>query len=130
MLRSNVVFLDPDSDFTNSLIDKIKKRIDYNFSYYPSFEDAKSDVVKNPPDVIFIEQNLNGISGLDAIPLLKSLNPGTEIVMVSNQNDLKVVDKAFELGALKYFRKDILLIDHIEEVLKERQIPSWKKLFA
>ena len=98
-----------------------------------SYEEAHQQMNTSSPDLILLEQKLRGKSGLEVIPLIKRNNPDVDIVMVSDQNDISVVEEAYDSGVIKYFRKDILLIDHVEGLIKERQSSegsSWKRLFA
>lgn len=129
----NIFLIDADKFFANSFIKKLKQKGDYNLVHFQSYEDAKTEMLKTNPDLVLIEQKLRGTSGLDAIPMIKRNYPDSEIVMVSDQNDINVVEEAYDRGVIKYFRKDILLLDHIEGLIKERISTTgqgWRRLFA
>ena len=129
----NIYLIDADKYFASSFISKLGKRGDHNLFHFMSYEDAHQHMTNNNPDLILIEQKLRGKSGIEIIPIIKRNNPDADIVMVSDQNDINVVEEAYDLGVVKYFRKDILLIDHVEGLIKERhhsELSGWKRLFA
>lgn len=128
-----IYLIDADKYFANAFINKLSQRGNYNVFHFMSYEEAHQQLSDASLDLILIEQKLRGKSGLESIKLIKRINPDVDIVMVSDQNDINVVEEAFECGAIKYFRKDILLIDHVEGFIKERVHAdgrSWKRLFA
>lgn len=129
----NIFLIDADKFFAASFINKLNKKGNYNLLHFQSYEDAKSAMLDTHPDLVLIEQKLRGSTGLEAIAVIKRNYPDAELVMVSDQSDITVVEEAYERGVIKYFRKDILLLDHIEGLIKERlssSNQSWKRLFA
>ena len=133
VMIKNIFLLDADKFFAHSFIQKLNQRGSFNLKHFQSYEDAKEVMNQINPDLILIEQKLRGKSGLEVIPLLKSNNPDIDIVMVSDQKDISVVEAAYDSGVVKYFRKDVLLLDHIEGLIKERlssEASGWRRLFA
>ena len=65
------------------------------------------------PDVIILDIEMSGLSGLDAIRPIKSLAPRTHVVMLSAFSDTERLFRAFREGAsdflLKTYRVDKLL---------------------
>ena len=57
------------------------------------------------PDVILLDLSLPGISGFDAIPLLKKASPGSGIVIFSMLGKENLIKRAIRLGALGYVLK-------------------------
>ena len=132
MKIKNIFLVDDDQFFAATFIKNIQKRGDYEVEHFQSFEEALHKMPESNPELILIEQNLKGKSGLEAIPHIQKQNPDCDIIMVSDQNDISVVESAYQKGVSKYFRKDILLLDHIEGLIREKQssMAPWKKLFA
>ena len=129
----NIFLIDADNFFANSFFNKLNQRGNYDLRHFASFEDAQLEINRTEPEIILIEQNLKGKSGLEVIPVIRRNFPDVDVVMVSDQSDISVVEKAYDVGAVKYFRKDILLIDHIEGLIKERHSSTgsaWRRLFA
>jgi DNA-binding NarL/FixJ family response regulator len=66
---------------------------------------ALAAVSKQKPDVVLLDIELGGESGLDAIGKIRALHPGIRIVMVSMFDHPVYRHRAFELGADAYATK-------------------------
>jgi len=88
---------------------------------YPSFDLAKHKIVKDAPDVLILDIQLPGTSGLDAIPILKKLLPKTYIIMLTVYETEKMILDALANGASGYFTKNTSpakIIEAIKEVMQ------------
>lgn len=88
---------------------------------YPSFDMAKHKIVKDAPDVIILDIQLPGTSGIDALPVLKKLLPNTYIIMLTVYETEKIILDAFANGASGYFTKNtssVKIIEAIHEVMQ------------
>lgn len=68
-------------------------------------ESAIAQVAECLPDVILLDISLTGMSGLDAIPLLKKASPASAVVIFSMLDKESLVQRAIRLGALGYVLK-------------------------
>ncbi|RZJ80079.1 MAG: response regulator transcription factor [Chryseobacterium sp.] len=90
-------------------------------STYPSFDLAKHKIVKDAPDVIILDIQLPGTSGIDALPVLKKLLPKTYIIMLTVYETEKMILDALANGASGYFTKNTSpakIIEAIKEVMQ------------
>lgn len=71
---------------------------------------------KTPIDTLLLDINLPGMSGLDAIRLIKEKLPDLEIIMLTIHDKPDYIFKALCSGAIGYLLKDTPL-DKIEEAL-------------
>lgn len=67
-------------------------------------------ILENPkneakPDIILLDLNLPGISGLEAIPWLKEYVPNSKIIVLSQSDKESEVVSAIQLGATGYLLK-------------------------
>ena len=88
---------------------------------YPSFDLAKHKIVKDAPDVVVLDIQLPGTSGLDAIPIIKKLLPKTYILMLTVYETEKMILDALANGASGYFTKNTSpakIIEAIKEVIQ------------
>lgn len=86
-----------------------------------SFEDAESAVQKLPDlqaDIVLMDINLPGMSGIDCIKIVREKCPGTQFMMFTvYENDDKVL-QAMQAGATGYLLKRTKP-EHILESIKE-----------
>jgi DNA-binding NarL/FixJ family response regulator len=73
---------------------------------YASYELAATAIAADAPDVILLDIQLPGISGIDAVPRLKQLSPHSIIIMLTVHEDPDMIFKALTQGAAGYLTKD------------------------
>jgi DNA-binding NarL/FixJ family response regulator len=73
---------------------------------YPSFEEAAKKIVNEEPDVILLDVELPGISGIDAIPKLKKLVPEVSILILTVYEQDQLIFRALGNGASGYLTKN------------------------
>jgi two-component system response regulator NreC len=67
---------------------------------------ARQQVLERGPRVLILDINMSGESSLSAIPHLRRDSPGTQIVVLTMQDDLAFAREALRAGALGYVLKD------------------------
>jgi two-component system nitrogen regulation response regulator NtrX len=73
----------------------------------PSAEVALGLVTEHTPDVVLLDLALPGMSGLDALPRLLELSPGSAVVMMSGQARLSDAVTATRRGAFHFIEKPL-----------------------
>lgn len=68
------------------------------------------------PDVLVLDVNLAGESGLDAIPRLRAEAPDTEIVVLTMQREPSYARRALESGARGYVVKESAASDLVQAI--------------
>jgi two-component system, NarL family, response regulator NreC len=69
-------------------------------------ETATRYVLGHKPDVLVLDLNMPGESGLSAIPKLRSQSPKTQIVVLTMQGETAFAREAMQAGARAYVLKD------------------------
>jgi len=76
---------------------------------YPSYESAeqtlRSSAPRNLPDVVLMDIQLPGISGIEAIPKLQAHLPAVEVIMLTTFSDKRRVFDSICAGASGYLLK-------------------------
>lgn len=88
---------------------------------YSSFEEAAKKILHDDPDVILLDVELPGISGIDAIPKLKKLLPETHILILTVYEQDMLIFRSLGNGAAGYLTKNTApekIIAAIHEVME------------
>lgn len=101
------------TDDEQIVIDSLKFIINKNFEGQVNLFTALSGteaieiVTKESIDIIFMDINMPGLSGLDTVSCIKKLNPEIVIVMLSAFDRFQYAQEAMNLGAYKYITKPV-----------------------
>ena len=72
---------------------------------YSSAEKALPDIVKNKPDVVLMDINLPGMSGIECMRQLKARQPGLPIMVLTVYDDDEKIFESLKAGASGYLLK-------------------------
>ena len=72
---------------------------------YPNAEAALADIPQHPPDVVLMDINLPGMSGIECVSLLRQAAPSLKIIMLTVFEESEQVFKALSAGAFGYLVK-------------------------
>jgi DNA-binding NarL/FixJ family response regulator len=89
-------------------------------SLHGSAEEALAQLPKEKPDVILMDINLGGMSGIDCVRQLKPLMRETQVVMLTVFEDTEKIFSALAAGASGYLLKR-LAPDKLLEAIREVQ---------
>lgn len=87
---------------------------------YPSAEEAVEAMIKEPPEVILMDIQLPGMSGIECTAQFKSAHPGTLVLIVTVYDNNDRVFKALAAGASGYLLKRDApdkLLESLEDLL-------------
>jgi RNA polymerase sigma factor (sigma-70 family) len=110
-----------DNDKLRGTLAKVIERAEgFRFaSDYGSAEDALAGLPKVKPDVVLMDINLPGMNGVECVRQLKTLVPGTQVMMLTVYEDTENIFNALAAGASGYMLKRTPakeLIEAIHEV--------------
>jgi DNA-binding NtrC family response regulator len=105
MIRYSIAIIDDDSFLREGIMASLKW--DYLVLGFPEAESAIEGMEKNVPDLLLLDINLPGMSGMEALKRIKGLYPDILIVMITGMNDIDTVISAMRLGAYDYVVKPI-----------------------
>ena len=91
----------------------------YVSGIYTSFEQAEKSLTIQKPDVILLDIQLPGISGIEAIPLIKKHLPKVNVIMLTVFEFEQQIFQSLQNGAAGYLTKDsssTKIIEAIKEV--------------
>ena len=86
------------------------------FGEYETAEDLIDDIQGTPPEVVFMDIDLPGMSGIEATAVLKRTHPNIQVVMLSVFADDDNVFHAICAGASGYVAKPVMPAQLLEAV--------------
>jgi len=127
--NTNVIFIDNDDSYIRDVLAKFEEVNDYNIKIYSRsrefFEDFNQvDQSKKEIYLIFLstilelDEENNQIEVLDVLKRIKEINPNSEVVLYSDNDDINIVSSAFHYGAYTFIKKNENIILRIENNIK------------
>src|SRR5277367_1976554 len=102
----NVSIVDDDERFRKSLGKLIEGTDGFRcLGSYPTAEEAFKMIPKSMSNVVVMDINLPGMSGVECVRRLKVENPGLQVIMLTVYEDSDLIFKALQAGATGYLLK-------------------------
>lgn len=116
-----------DNDWYNRLlVHSISLNPDYEVESFTSAKDFIAQFKSASPDIVTLDYKLPDGNGLEILKQIKSIRPETEIIIISEQQDIQTVVEFFKLGVYDYLikEKDIRskLLNSIGHITKTRSL--------
>ena len=106
MPTTNVSIVEDNDQLRGTLARLINREEGFHcLSQYPSAEAALESLPKDKPDVVLMDINLPGLSGVDCVRLLKELLPQTQVIMLTVYENTEHIFNALSGGASGYLLK-------------------------
>jgi DNA-binding NarL/FixJ family response regulator len=86
---------------------------------FPDCEKAINALLKKKPDVMLMDIELPGMTGIEGVKIIKERYPKIDIIMLTVHEDLSLVFKALSAGACGYLDKSATeekILDSIKEI--------------
>ena len=110
------------------------ERHEYDVECAASAEEGLARLDSFAPDVVVLDFNLPGIDGLQALAQIRTLSPGTQVIMVTGHANVEMAVDAMKAGALDFLTKPValsklgMLIERaVTEVQKDSEIAYHRK---
>ncbi len=85
---------------------------------YTSCDDALERMLDDPPDVVLMDINMPGRSGIECVQELRLEYPELKILMLTNYSDDERIFESLRVGAVGYLLKNSS-IEKLSELIKE-----------
>jgi DNA-binding NtrC family response regulator len=99
-----ILIIDDDSEIRYSLSRVLSSRR-YNVIEAPSGEQGIVVVKKSPPDLVFLDIRMSGMSGLEALQHIRSSNPKQMVILMTAFGTAQTAIEAMKYGAFDYIMK-------------------------
>ncbi|MBK6834333.1 MAG: response regulator [Bacteroidetes bacterium] len=102
----NLFIVDDDKLMVATLKQFLQNRFQNDINVF-TFYDGESclESVNKETDVVILDYNMTGKNGLDVLKSIKMINPKTEVIMLSGNEDMATAISLFRAGASDYVLK-------------------------
>lgn len=114
----NVLIVDDEEDFLNTLLNRLKKRgIDVAGS--PSGEQALELIKERIFDMVILDIKMpGGMDGIETLREIKKLRPETEVLLLTGHGSVETSVEGMKEGAFDYLLKPVKLEKLLEKMAK------------
>ncbi|HUU00252.1 MAG TPA: HD domain-containing phosphohydrolase [Myxococcota bacterium] len=81
-------------------------------------EEAVPFLTRQPPNIMLVDKNLPGMSGVDLLKQVKALDPEIEVIIITGYASLESAIEAMRLGAYDYLLKPFEDLAIVEEKVR------------
>jgi len=68
---------------------------------------ALAAVTADPPDVVLLDVQMPGLSGIEVLTAIRTIDPGIKVIMITGVTRQQAANEAFEHGAFDYIGKPV-----------------------
>jgi len=106
MTSYSIYVVDDEAVVRDGLTLALKKK-NYKVQAFASAEYALKAIDENPPDLVLLDIGLPGMSGVEALEIIKAHHPQVIIVMITAYEDVQTVVSSMKNGAYEYVVKPV-----------------------
>jgi len=134
-LKSNKDIMETTILWADDEIDLLKPHIlllqekGYLVEGVKSGADAIDKCLEKNYDVVFLDENMPGISGLEALPRIKEINPNIPVVMITKSEEEYIMEEAIGSKIADYLIKPVntnQIIHSLKKILEKSKLVSQK----
>lgn len=100
------IFIVEDNDwYQKLLVHTVSLNPDYEVEAFSTGKDLLARLNREIPDLITMDYRLPDISGEELLEKIKSVSPGTQVIVISEQEEIETAVSLLKLGAYDYIVK-------------------------
>ena len=118
----NILLTDDEKIVTDSLTMILNKNFAEQVKIFTANSGTKAleEVRSKNIDILFMDISMPGISGLEAVSLIKQLNPNIIVIILTAYDKFQYAQQALNMGAFKYLTKPVnrnLIIQTVRDAM-------------
>jgi len=119
------VLIGDDDMFMRSFLRKVLEEESCEVEIVESGSEVIRRILRQKFDLLFLDIYMGGMDGIEAIPLIKEMDPQLPIVVITGDSSLQIKNKVQNLGVFGYLVKPLNLLE-VKNML--RIVPSRSEL--
>lgn len=104
--KINILWVDDEIEYLKAHILFLTEK-GFNMSKATNGTDALELIAENPFDLIFLDENMPGLSGLETLTRIKALRPEIPVVMITKSEEEDIMDQAIGSKIADYIIKPV-----------------------
>jgi DNA-binding NtrC family response regulator len=113
------IFVVDDDIFCVTLYEQFLRNLGYtNITPFNAGDECLLGL-KEQPDVVFLDYNMEGMNGIDVLKKIKAYNPNILVYMISGQENIEVATQAIKQGAVDYIVKSSLSPEKMPAIMQK-----------
>jgi DNA-binding NarL/FixJ family response regulator len=105
-LRARILVVDDEDEVRRALVVLLEHHGRFDvIGEAPDGQDVPALVAELRPDIVVMDLRMPIVGGIEALHLVRALDPGVRVVMLSAYNDPTLIADAIEAGAFGYLVK-------------------------
>jgi len=138
MKKDRILWADDEIDLLNVYVLFLEEK-GYEVITASNGKDAVDLCKKESFDIIFLDENMPGLSGLETIPLIKEIDPNVPLVMITKSEEENIMNMAIGSKIADYLTKPVnpsqILLTlkkniHKKEIQSEHTTTSYRSEFG
>ena len=106
MRKIHILWVDDEIDLLRPHILFLREK-GYEVDTANNGSDALDMVVRNYFDIIFLDENMPGLSGLETLNKIKTISPNVPVVMITKSEEENIMDEAIGSKIADYLIKPV-----------------------
>ena len=126
MQRYNILWADDEIDLLKPHLLFLNNK-GYEVTPVNSGPDAIDECEKNIYDVVFLDENMPGMTGLETLNHIKSLRPNLPVVMITKSEEEHIMEEAIGARIADYLIKPVnpnQILSSVKKILENKRLIS------
>lgn len=115
MNKARILIVDDEQDFASTLAERLRLR-SYDVHVVISQNETIALVDKIKPDVVLLDLNLSGVSGIEILMTLRNVYPEVEVILLTGHMNLASTIEGLRLDSFHYIFKPFDIQELIEKI--------------
>jgi len=115
MNKPRILIVDDERDFAETLAERLRLR-SYDAHVVISQNETLALVDKIKPDVVLLDLNLSGTSGIEILMTLRNVSPEVEVILLTGHMNLARTIEGLRLDSFHYIFKPFDIQELIEKI--------------